>query len=237
MTCDTTDFLFERFALPAWHDVEEEWASGRIGSRECMARQVGLLRATPAQIAAAVAELTMDAGFAGFLAVCRRHGLPTMVVSDGLDIVIEATLARHGLDVPFRANHLVHAGADRWRLEFPYARAACASGAGHCKCASAEEADDCLKIVVGDGRSDFCVAGRADLVLAKSKLIDECLSAGIPHLPFSGFDEATALLEGWLAATPSTVLSRRIMPGSCERRTRCSPADAPDGRGSSGLEC
>ena len=47
MKCDTTDFLFERFALPEWRAVEEAWAAGNIGSRECMATQVGLLRATP----------------------------------------------------------------------------------------------------------------------------------------------------------------------------------------------
>ena len=45
--CDATDFLFERFALPEWRDVERDWQAGKIGSRECMTRQVDLLRATP----------------------------------------------------------------------------------------------------------------------------------------------------------------------------------------------
>ena len=34
-----------------------------------------------------------------------------------------------------------------------------------------------LSIVVGDGRSDFCVAGRADLVLAKGTLLDRCIAS------------------------------------------------------------
>jgi hypothetical protein len=32
--------------IPSWRDVEEEWQAGEIGSRECMTRQVSLLRAT-----------------------------------------------------------------------------------------------------------------------------------------------------------------------------------------------
>lgn len=202
MRCDTTDFLFERFALPEWRAIEEEWAAGRIGSRECMARQVALLRATRGQLDEAVASLQIDPGFAGFLACCRKLGLGVTVVSDGLDLVIATTLARHGLDVAYFANRLVSAGGDRWRLEFPHARPTCAAGSGHCKCARTEAHADKLSVVVGDGRSDFCIAGRADLVLAKAKLIEECQAAGIPHLPFRGFDEATELLEGWLHAGP-----------------------------------
>ena len=46
---DTTDLLLERFAAPAWHDIEDDWKAGRIGSRECLVRQIDLVRATPAE--------------------------------------------------------------------------------------------------------------------------------------------------------------------------------------------
>ncbi len=200
MQCDTTDFLLERFAMPAWRAVEEEWAAGRIGSRECMARQVAMLRVAPEELDAAVSGLPIDPGFATFLGACDAHGLGVTVVSDGLDRVIGSTLLRHGLDVGYFANHLVFDGADRWHLEFPNARPACAAGSGHCKCARIEAHADDLVIVIGDGRSDFCIAGRADLVLAKSKLIEECQAAGLPHIPFRGFGEATELLRDWLQA-------------------------------------
>ena len=204
MQCDTTDFLLERFAMPAWHAVEEEWAAGRIGSRECMARQVAMLRAAPEEFDAAVSGLPIDPGFATFLDECDAHGLGVTIVSDGLDRVIASTLLRHGLDVGYFANHLVYDGADRWHLEFPNARPACAAGSGHCKCARTEAHADDLVIVIGDGRSDFCIAGRADLVLAKSKLIEECRAAGLPHVPFRSFDEATKLLRGWLVPPRAT---------------------------------
>ncbi len=206
MLCDTTDYLFDRFALPEWRVVEEEWACGRIGSRECMARQVALLRVTKSELAAAVSELEIDPGFAAFLSMLRQRGIGATVVSDGLDMVIDLTLQRYGLDVPYFANRLVQAGNDTWRLEFPHVRDDCAAGSGHCKCARTEDHRRALGVVVGDGRSDFCIAGRADLVLAKSALIRECEANGLPHLPFRDFAEATASLEGWLNGLPASEL-------------------------------
>ena len=54
--------------------------------------------------------------------------------------------------------------------------------------------------VVGDGRSDFCIATRADLVPTKPKLIEECRSAGIPHLPLAASTRWRQLLESWRSA-------------------------------------
>jgi len=45
-TIPLTVFL-ERFADPVWREVEAAWQGGRISSRECMARQMTLLRVTP----------------------------------------------------------------------------------------------------------------------------------------------------------------------------------------------
>src|SRR5258708_36358064 len=44
---DTTDVILERFALPEWRVVEADWVAGLIGSRECLARQVDMIRARP----------------------------------------------------------------------------------------------------------------------------------------------------------------------------------------------
>jgi 2-hydroxy-3-keto-5-methylthiopentenyl-1-phosphate phosphatase len=55
-----------------------------------------------------------------------------------------------------------------------------------------------MNILVGDGRSDFCLAERADLVLAKDSLLGHCRASGLPHIAFENFDEATRLLAGWL---------------------------------------
>lgn len=195
---DTTDLLLERFAAPAWREIEEEWKAGRIGSRECMVRQIDLVRATPAEMDAFIRTVDIDQGFQSFVGLFRRLGHALVVVSDGLDRTIRTVLDRNDIDVPYFANHLQWRGDDRWRLTFPHARSDCAALSGNCKCSFSEGRPSELNILVGDGRSDFCLAERADLVLAKSSLLKHCRNAGLPHIAFEDFDEATHQLAGWL---------------------------------------
>ena len=198
---DTTDQILERFAEPDWRTIEDEWLAGRIGSRECMQRQVGLLRVSPAELDAFVAEIEIDWGFSSFVRVCTRHDIPVTVVSDGLDRTIRMVLTRAGLgDLPVAANHLKSIGADRWRLSSPYAPAGQDCASGTCKCAVTDALHRPLTLLVGDGKSDHCVAGRADIVFAKKGLIAHCRDNALPHHPFTDFSEAVGLLERLLGA-------------------------------------
>ena len=63
---DTTDLLLERFAAPAWRDIEEDWKAGRIGSRECMVRQIDLVRASQPEMDEFVAGIEIDPEFPAF---------------------------------------------------------------------------------------------------------------------------------------------------------------------------
>jgi 2-hydroxy-3-keto-5-methylthiopentenyl-1-phosphate phosphatase len=128
----------------------------------------------------------------------RALGHSLIVVSDGLDRTIRTVLDRSDINLPFFANHLQWRGSDRWRLTFPHAKGTCAALSGNCKCSFAEGQPRALTIMVGDGRSDFCVAGRADLVLAKGALLQHCRANDLPHYGFDSFEEATALLARWL---------------------------------------
>ncbi len=197
-TRDTTDLLLERFADPSWQEIEDDWKAGRIGSRECMVRQIDLVRASPSEMDAFVSSIEIDPGFSDFVSLCRGQGYYVIVVSDGLDRTVSRVLARHGFDLPVFANHLEHLGDRRWRLTFPHARSDCGPLSGNCKCQFLASQRRDLRIVVGDGRSDFCVAGRADLVLAKSSLARHCLASELPHFPYRDFREATELLARWI---------------------------------------
>ncbi len=200
---DTTDLLLERFAAPEWHDIEDDWKAGRIGSRECMVRQIDLVRATPAVMDSFARSIDIDRGFTGFVELFRRLGHALVVVSDGLDRTIRTVLDRYNIDVPYFANHLQWRGDDRWRLTFPHARSDCTPLSGNCKC-NFSARHGALTILIGDGRSDFCLADRADLVLAKSSLLEHCRKNNLPHIPFQTFDQATALLAAWLDERDAT---------------------------------
>ncbi|SRR5581483_8697872 len=203
---DPTDRLLDRFALPPWREVEEAWQTGRISSRDCMARQVDLLRATPEELDAEIGSIRIDPGFPDFLAFCRRRGAEVKVVSDGFDRVVGAALRHARLSVPFYANRLEWQGGDRWRLGFPFARSDCRVSGANCKCSHAQRAHAGPRILVGDGRSDFCMSTRADFVIAKGSLAVHCKSRRQPHAVFADFDDVTRLLAQWLARREHAVV-------------------------------
>jgi len=148
-----------------------------------------------------VAGIEIDPGVPEFIRLCTSLGHRVSVVSDGLDRTVGAVLRRHGIDVPHFANHLEHVGERRWRLTFPWARDDCKPLSGNCKCQFATSTTRGLRdirVVVGDGRSDFCVAEGADLVLAKSSLTRHCVANDLPHFAFTTFAEATDLFARWL---------------------------------------
>ena len=178
--------------------MEKDWQAGRIGSRECMTRQVALLKASQADVLDALCELCIDRGFVTFVGACQRSGIGVSIVSDGFDYVIKRVLSSAGLDIPFYANHLEPRGADGWRVTFPHARSDCRTLAGNCKCSFTGPHSSSVKVVIGDGRSDFCISGNADLIFAKGTLLDLCRASGTPHFAFGDFFDVTEKLGRWL---------------------------------------
>ena len=200
---DVTDHIYRSFAGPQWLEREALWQSGRMSSRECMGKQVDLIRASRADIARAVSERDIDPAFAAFVAECRARHIPVTVVSDGFDLAIETVLKRYKLNLPYVANHLAWLGGDRWRLEFPNRNAACKTEAGNCKCRQVV-AGATRTVVIGDGRSDFCVASNASFVLSKSNLTAHCRKVGVRHWAIDGFAEVVARFDAWLAEARQT---------------------------------
>jgi len=197
---DPTDTLFDTFCDPSWRDIEREWQHGRRTSRECMAQQVDLLRATPEAIDRLLHTVAIDPQFPRFVALCRRWGLRVVVLSDGMDRVVGRVLRAAGMDLPYFANRLEWLGDDRWKLAFPFARSGCTASLGNCKCSHRPRgAHRALEIMVGDGRSDFCIAESSQLVLAKGQLAVHCRSENLPHWPIQDFSDATMFLSDWLA--------------------------------------
>jgi len=200
---DVTDSLLVRFGRSGWDVLESAWREGRIGSLECMAGQVALLDCSADELEEHLAGMAIDPDFAAFAAQVQRLGWPMTILSDGLDRAITSILSRHGLGhLNLVANRLVTDGARRWRLEFPHAQKGCASGT--CKCAFAQRTGRRV-LLVGDGASDFCVAGRADLSFARKRLLEYCLDHALRHRPVANFKQALALL-------PSLIKSSDIAP-------------------------
>ena len=204
---DVIDSLLARFGGPGGDVLEQDWRAGRIGSRQCMAGLVDLLRMTRAEFDGHLAGLDIDPAFPVFVGAARKLDVPIRVVSDGLDLAIRQILGRYGLgDLPLAANQLAPAESPgRWRLTSPFQADHCRSGTCKCACVAQAQSGGARTLLIGDGASDFCAADRADFVFAKHELMTHCRAAGIHSVPITGFEDALALLpkllDGSLAST------------------------------------
>ena len=193
-TEDTTDAVLRALAHPDWEELEADWIAGRLSAAECMRRQVALIQGDDAAIEAVLNGIALREGFPPFVRWCEHHGIPLMVVSDGVDRFIRHVLDRHGMTrLPILANCL-QGNSGAWRLEQPWSSRTCAAGSGVCKCRIARTRLSEPMVYIGDGRSDFCVAGEADLLFARGALVGHCQGRGLAHLPFESFADVQATL-------------------------------------------
>jgi 2,3-diketo-5-methylthio-1-phosphopentane phosphatase len=193
---DVTDDLLERFADSSWKQIEAEWLAGKIGSQECMARQVSLIKVSKDNLNLYLDSIEIDPAFPRFVDHCKEYDDSLVyVVSDGIEYVIQRILRNNKVSqLPVIANTLVALSEDRYRLEFPHRAVDCRVGAGTCKCAISRTSGNNAQgenatLLIGDGQSDFCLATRANFVFAKNKLLDYCKEHSIPHLPFATFSD------------------------------------------------
>ena len=192
---DVTDAILSEFAHPSWEEVEREWLSGTITARECMSRQVGLIDAPISALDTFLDDIPITDGFTEFVRFCAAGGMNLTIVSDGLDYAIRRVLFRHDLGaMPVIANRLRCRGESGYTLEFPYGLEGCTSGV--CKCGVAKALNGRV-LLIGDGRSDRCVAGLASLVLAKrgKDLERRCVAEKYTHRTFDDFFDVVAILE------------------------------------------
>ena len=202
---DVIDNILQRFADPAWETVEDEWLAGNIGSRECLGRQLAMVKATPSELLGYFDSVEIDPAFPDFVDHVRELGASIEVVSDGIEQAIARILSRNYCSLlPIIANRLRQAGPDSWRIDFPHSSDACRAASGNCKCKSTPAGKRIL--VIGDGQSDMCVSGGADFVFAKGRLAEHCERQGIPYARFDSFSELPALLarlpQAAVAAAP-----------------------------------
>lgn len=203
-TTDVVDEILERFADPRWKEVEKEWVEGKIGSKECLSRQVECLKMTPEELKSALSGIAVDPGFVSFLRTAERLGVPVTIVSDGFDLMIEEILKKtlrnipHLLKaIPIYSNELKQEGAG-WKAKFPY-EVLCHHGCANCKPVILRKISSRSDFVVfvGDGLSDRFAAKKANLTFAKGALLPICVENDYPHHKFEDFFE----IEKWLENT------------------------------------
>ena len=186
---DVLDGVLERFsATDAWRTWEAEWQAGKLATPDCLALQVGNVRATMRELEAFALEMPVDPGFARIEAWARERGYRLEILSDSFRPLIEAILAREGLaHVPVFSNEL-ESSADRHVARFPLRDAGCARCA-HCKGVHVRGAVGATRVFVGDGLSDVCGALAADITYAKDSLARALEERRVPFVRYDTLDE------------------------------------------------
>jgi HAD superfamily phosphoserine phosphatase-like hydrolase len=161
--------------------------NGEITSQVCLSHQIELIQADRDTLIRFADNLPIDEGIIALDRRCTEEGVPLTIVSDGIDLLVEAVLRRHNLlHLPVYSNHLRWDQAGRPSLSFPFAVQECESGAGTCKCALTRSSvlSPSRTVYIGDGRSDQCVSAKVQTLFAKGILRTWCEAQGITYLPF-----------------------------------------------------
>lgn len=190
---DIGDDLFVRFGDPevcsrSFH----EYRTGVIDAKECWRRGFATLRpVTKEEFSSFACEHAVDAHFPDFVAFCDERKIPVRVVSDGYDAYIGPVLKQAGLERLERfSNTLEFLPDGSVRPVFPYTNAECP------RCANCKRdhlltrsSDEEVIVYIGDGVSDRCPAGFADIVFAKDALVGYCETHNITFHRFHDFSD------------------------------------------------
>lgn len=197
---DVTDAILDAYARPEWLQVEQAWASGRIGSRECLTQQMALVDAGADEVNQLLDGIEIDPGLVPLLQACAADAVPVHIISEGFDYCIQRILLRPSLrlaqyltGVQIVSGHVEPVGRN-WPVGF--ATAPCVHGCGTCKPVTMDRLNPAGApiVFVGDGLSDRHAAGRADVVFAKERLAAFCDQQRIAYTPY----DTLATVARWL---------------------------------------
>jgi 2,3-diketo-5-methylthio-1-phosphopentane phosphatase len=190
---DVGDEICERFAPPEWRELDAAWIRNEISLPEAQRRMWAMTRCAEADALAYARDVgKLRPGLDSLLDSVQRAGATAWLASGGFDFYIRALLGAR-LE---RFERTYYNGArfidGQVAVDFPHQQLSCGKCAV-CKgkvCELAQARGDKV-VFVGDGSSDRCAIGRADLLFAVegSLLAGECDQRGVEYLPFRDFDD------------------------------------------------
>lgn len=189
---DTLYTFFSVYATDKWKEVEQNWVSGLISSKECLIQEFSLVPNLDENlIQTFLKTVTIDKYFKDFYRLMQEKNIDLYIVSDGVDYFINSVLKTFDLDyINVVANH-GEFSEGKFNLSFPNNKSVCRKDSGTCKCHVVKELRNLYEniIYVGDGVSDYCVADKADFLFAKSKLLNYCIQNNIKHISYSNYND------------------------------------------------
>ena len=184
--------FIEKYAKGDWQKIEQDWTSGKISSKECLVEEFNLVPDLSEKlICDFIKTLEIDNNFVDFYKSIKEKNIDFYIISDGIDYFIEKILSKYGLlNLNVISNHGEFVNND-FILTFPNDNINCVNNAGTCKCSVLNNLKKHYKQIyyIGDGVSDYCVAGKADVLYAKTRLAEYCQENSINYLEYTNFND------------------------------------------------
>ncbi|MGD2104701.1 MAG: MtnX-like HAD-IB family phosphatase [Anaerolineae bacterium] len=192
---DVTDTLYLEFGDEVCHATLERWIKGEITTPRELEICFSRMYPRKQEMEAFIDTVPLDPGFADLVSLCRQRGYDFAVLSDGLRWYIDRILERHGFDqLTVYANEIEFL-EDGVELSFPwYDPGTPMRGTSKPSIVRRYQREGCDVVFIGDGLSDTEVAGVADVLYAKERLLDHCLEHDIPAASFANLED---VVENW----------------------------------------
>ena len=197
---DVFDDMIERFSKnDNWVRIEERWKQGKIGSRECLEKQLEGLGLTKKALDRYLVQVKLDPYFKKLIQLLRDKKIRLFILSDNFDYILKSILRHNGIRGLRVYSNKLEFFKERLIPHFPFSHKKCKVCA-HCKTKNllANAKKENIIVYIGDGRSDICPARHADIIFAKDSLQKYCKEKKLPYIPFKGLKEVYNYFKGSL---------------------------------------
>lgn len=134
-------------------------------------------------------SIQIDPGFMKFIDFAKsNYNAKIYILSDGFRLFIKRILKNHLSKIDGIFSNRLYLINKSFKTSYPHTKNDCPIGV--CKCSLYQKLKTEKAIYIGDGRSDFCIGGKADFVFAKGKLKTYLESKNVKNfISFSCFED------------------------------------------------
>jgi 2-hydroxy-3-keto-5-methylthiopentenyl-1-phosphate phosphatase len=192
--------IMKHFQPPGWENIVDQIIGRKISIREGVGALFALLPTANQEeiVRFAIENAIIRQGFKELLDFCEDHGIPFYVTSGGIDFFVYPLLQPFALQPEQIYCNQSDFSGETIRIVWPHpCDELCDNDCGMCKTKIIRSygSDQYFRILIGDSITDFEGAKLADLVFARSHLLERCAETGIPYVPYETFYDVIKHLE------------------------------------------
>lgn len=188
--------IMKQFGPPGWEVLKDQVLSQSISIKDGVGKMFNLL---PSSLKDEIVDFVLTNakirdGFKEFVHFAKEQGIPFYVVSGGIDFFVHPMLKDLGINSGIFCNESDFSG-ETINILWPHScDVNCANQCGCCKPSIIRNfpEEKYERVVIGDSITDLAAARIADMVYARSFLLEKCLEEDLPHAPFETFYDILA---------------------------------------------